>query len=184
MGGPAAVKRIENTILVGIPLIGSAFAFEHIFRDGLSLTDLSAFLIFYLLVGLGTALGLHRYFSHKSFETTPAVALLLGAFGSMAFQVSVLRWVVDHRRHHSHTDEFGDVHSPYVDPWGAERSGLVGLLYAHVGWMFDCTTTDLAVYGAGLEHDRVVMFLTRTHWIWPAVSLCLPYCFGYVVGGN
>src|ERR1700682_6146215 len=93
-GTPAALKRIENSILIGIPLIGSIIATEHIFRCGLSLIDLSAFLIFYLFVGLGTALGLHRYFSHRSFDTTPVIAFLLGAFGSMAFQGSVLRWVV------------------------------------------------------------------------------------------
>jgi stearoyl-CoA desaturase (Delta-9 desaturase) len=182
-GRPAAIKRIENSVLIGVPLIGSAIAIEHIFRCGLSFIDLSAFFIFYLIVGLGTALGLHRYFSHRSFETTPVIAFLLGALGSMAFQGSVVRWVADHRRHHSHTDEFGDVHSPYVDPWGEEKRGLRGLLYAHVGWMFDCTSTDVRVYGAGLEKDPIVVLLTRTHWIWPAVSLALPYCFGLVFGG-
>jgi stearoyl-CoA desaturase (delta-9 desaturase) len=182
-GAPAALKRIENSILIGIPLIGSVTAIEHMMRCGLSSIDLAAFLVFYLFVGLGTALGLHRYFSHKSFDTSPVIAFLLGAFGSMAFQGSVLRWVVDHRRHHSHTDEFGDVHSPYVDPWGEEKGGLRGLLYAHVGWMFDCTTTDVQVYGGGLEKDRLVMFLSRTHWIWLVLSLALPYCFGYVFGG-
>jgi stearoyl-CoA desaturase (Delta-9 desaturase) len=182
-GAPAIVKWIENTLLVGIPLVGSAFAIQHIARHGLTKIDVLSFFLFYLLVGLGVALGLHRYFSHKSFETTPTLAFLLGAFGSMAFQGSIFRWVIDHRRHHSHTDEFGDVHSPYVDPWGEEHGGLSGFLYAHVGWLFDSSTTDAHVYGAGLPQDRLVMFFTRTHWLWPAASLALPYGFGYLLGG-
>ncbi len=182
-GFQALVKRVENTLLVSIPLAGSVLAVAHIWQRGLTWIDITAFLIFYVLVGLGVALGLHRYFSHKSFETTPFVAYALGAFGSMAFQGSILRWVTDHRRHHAHTDEFGDVHSPYVDPWGVETTGWGGLWNAHIGWLFDATTTDARVYGAGLLQDPIVVFFTRTHWIWPAISLALPYSYGYSLGG-
>src|SRR5579872_6075811 len=183
-GIPGLIKRIENTFLVGIPLFGSIVAIHQIARNGITGIDLLSFLLFYLLTGLGVALGLHRYFSHKSFETTPAIAVLLGAFGSMSFQGSIFRWVIDHRRHHAHTDEFGDVHSPHVDPWGDMNGGLSGLLYAHVGWLFDSTTTDAQVYGAGLLHDKLIMFFTRTHWLWPAASLALPWGFGYLLGGS
>jgi stearoyl-CoA desaturase (Delta-9 desaturase) len=182
-GISAVIKRVENAVLVGIPLIGSAFAVRYVAQHGLSWIDLSSFFLFYVLVGLGVALGLHRYFSHKSFETTTALAFLLGALGSMAFQGSIFRWVIDHRRHHAHTDEFGDVHSPQVDPWGNISGGISGLLYAHVGWLFDSTTTDEKMYGAGLRQDRVITFFTRTHWLWPAVSLALPWVFGFLLGG-
>jgi hypothetical protein len=63
-GAPAIVKRIENTLLVGIPLVGSVFAIQHIARHGVTKIDVLSFFMFYLLVGLGVALGLHRYFSH------------------------------------------------------------------------------------------------------------------------
>jgi stearoyl-CoA desaturase (delta-9 desaturase) len=182
-GFPGLVKRIENTLLVGIPFLGSIVAIHQITRNGVTGIDLCSFLLFYLLTGLGVALGLHRYFSHKSFETTAAIAFLLGAFGSMSFQGSIFRWVIDHRRHHAHTDEFGDVHSPHVDPWGDVKNGISGLLYAHVGWLFDSTTTDAQIYGAGLQQDKLVMFFTRTHWLWPAASLALPWGFGYLLGG-
>src|ERR1700743_2312415 len=65
-GRPAVVKRIENAILVGVPLFGSVLAAFHIVGRGLTWIDLSAFVVFYVLVGLGVALGFHRYFFHKS----------------------------------------------------------------------------------------------------------------------
>ena len=34
--------------------------------------------------------------------------------GSMAVQGPVIHWVADHRKHHAHTDEEGDPHSPHV----------------------------------------------------------------------
>jgi stearoyl-CoA desaturase (Delta-9 desaturase) len=173
-GLPGLVKRVENAFLVGIPFLGSIIAIHQIARNGLTVADLLSFFLFYLFTGLGVALGLHRYFSHKSFETTTPIAFLLGAFGSMSFQGSIFRWVIDHRRHHTHTDEFGDVHSPHVDPWGNAKDGTSGLLYAHVGWLFDSTTTDAQVYGVGLQQDKLIMFFTRTHWLWPVASLAFP----------
>jgi stearoyl-CoA desaturase (Delta-9 desaturase) len=182
-GRPAVVKRIENAILVGVPLFGSVLAAFHIVGRGLTWIDLSAFVVFYVLVGLGVALGFHRYFSHKSFETMPALAFLLGALGSMAFQGSVLRWIIDHHRHHAHADASGDVHSPVVDQWGRPTGGIKGLWHAHAGWLFDETTTDPAIYGANVHNQKLVRFFHRTHWLWPILSLALPFAYGYGFGG-
>lgn len=182
-GAPVARKRAENAVLIGVPLAGSVAAVVHVAQHGLTWIDAASFLIFYALVGIGVGLGLHRYFSHRSFETSPAFACLLGILGTMAFQGSVERWVADHRRHHAHTDEIGDVHSPVVDPWGMETPGWRGFWHAHVGWMFDRTATDPAFYGKGLEQDPVVRFLTRTHAVWLMLSLAIPYGFGFAFGG-
>jgi stearoyl-CoA desaturase (delta-9 desaturase) len=182
--GPAILqKRLENTYLIGIPLAGSILAAVWIANRGITLIDVSAFAIFYALTGLGVALGMHRYFTHKSFEAVLPLRLLLGASATMSFQGTILRWVADHRRHHSHSDQQGDVHSPHVDPWGRDVKGLGGLWYAHVGWMFDGTATDLEVFGKDLQQDRLVMFFVRTHWLWLAASLGLPFAYGYALGG-
>jgi stearoyl-CoA desaturase (Delta-9 desaturase) len=183
-GWPFVRKLFENTILIGVPFIGSILAIRHAFIFGLTWIDISAFLVFYSLVGIGVGLGFHRQFTHQSFHVSEFARFMLGAFGSMAFQGSVLRWVVDHRRHHAHTDDGGDTHSPHRDPWGTEIHGLRGFLYSHIGWMFDSTTSDPIVYGKDLLSDPLVMALHRTHWIWPTASLLLPYCYGYVLGGH
>jgi stearoyl-CoA desaturase (delta-9 desaturase) len=183
-GGPAVlIKRVENAALIGIPFAGSVAALVWSAEHGLTVVDVYSFLIFYFLTGLGVALGMHRYFTHRSFKTALPIQLLLGAFATMSFQGSILRWVVDHRRHHAHADVEGDVHSPHMDPWGQEQVGIAGFWYAHVGWMFDGTATDPALFGHDLVDDPVVMFFTRTHWIWLIAALALPYGFGYALGG-
>lgn len=174
---------MENAALIGIPMAGSIAAAFWVAEHGITLLDVASFLLFYVLTGLGVALGMHRYFTHRSFQTVLPVQIFLGAFATMAFQGSILRWVVDHRRHHAHADVEGDVHSPHVDPWGQEQTGLGGFWYAHVGWMFDGTATDPKVFGHDLQSDRLVMFFTRTHWLWLVIALVLPYGFGHALGG-
>ena len=184
VGGPHVLwKRIENSFLIGVPLIGSGFAVHHAFAYGVTAIDVTSFLLFFFLVGLGVSLGLHRLFSHSSFEPRAPIAYFLGAMGTMAFQGSIRRWVADHRRHHAHADQEGDVHSPRADPWGQDIAGWRGFVHAHIGWMFDNTATDMSVYGKGLMEDPVISFFTRTHALWLAASLALPYGFGYLLGG-
>ena len=45
--------------------------------------------------------------------------------GSMAVQGPVIAWVADHRKHHAHTDEEGDPHSPHV----GHGDGILGALH-------------------------------------------------------
>jgi len=132
---------------------------------------------------MGTGVGFHRYFSHKSFQTSPWVAYALGAAGSMSFQSSLLTWVTDHRRHHAQSDNCGDAHSPIVDGHCDHPDSLAGLFHAHIGWMFDSTVTDINVYGRDLARDRVIMFYARTHYLWPVLSLVIPGLIGYAFGG-
>jgi stearoyl-CoA desaturase (delta-9 desaturase) len=182
-GPPVLVKRLQNTALIGLPLAGSVVAIFWIVEHGVSVIDVASFLLFYLLTGLGVALGMHRYFTHHSFETVLPFRIFLGAFATMSFQGSILRWVVDHRRHHAHADAQGDVHSPHVDPWGKDQHGFAGFWYAHVGWMFDGTASDANVFGRDLKADALVMFFTHTHVFWLVAALGLPYLFGYALGG-
>lgn len=183
-GGPAVLqKRVENAFLIGAPLAGSVACPFWFWGHPIGWIEISAFFIGYAVIGLGVGLGMHRYFTHRSFATRPWVAWLLGAAASMACQGSVLRWVVDHRRHHARTDAPGDVHSPYVGLHGKRLSGVRGLMHAHVGWMFDGAATDCRIFGRDLTRDRLIMFFHRPRWLWPAVSLSAPWVWGYVLGG-
>jgi stearoyl-CoA desaturase (delta-9 desaturase) len=73
--------------------------------------------------------------THRSFRTSKPVEYVFAALGSMAVEGPVINWVADHRKHHAHTDEEGDPHSPHVGA-GAGLAGAVrGLLHAHhVTW--------------------------------------------------
>jgi stearoyl-CoA desaturase (Delta-9 desaturase) len=56
-------------------------------------------------------------------------------------------------------------------------------LHAHIGWMFDDTVTDINVFGHDLLRDPVIQFYSRTHYIWPVVSVAVPWLIGYAFGG-
>lgn len=182
-GRAALKKRLDNTFLIGIPFAGSIACLFWFHSHPIHAVEIVTFIAGYFIIGMGTGVGFHRYFSHKSFETRPWVAYLLGAAGSMSFQSSLLTWVTDHRRHHAHTDNCGDNHSPLVDGHCHTDSTLKGLLHAHVGWMFDDTITDVRIYGRDLARDPVIQFYARTHYLWPVISLAVPGLIGYACGG-
>jgi stearoyl-CoA desaturase (delta-9 desaturase) len=182
-GRVALKKRIDNTFLIGIPLLGSVACIVWFCYHPIHWVEVVTFLVGYFIIGMGTGVGFHRYFSHKSFETEPWVAYFLGAAGSMSFQSSLLTWITDHRRHHSHTDHCGDNHSPVVDGHCDHEPGLKGLFHSHIGWMFDDTVTDINIYGRDLARDPVVQFYARTHYVWPVVSIAIPWLIGYAFGG-
>jgi stearoyl-CoA desaturase (delta-9 desaturase) len=176
-------KKVDNIFLIGIPMAGSLACPFWFHYHPIHWVEIVTFVIGYFVIGMGTGVGFHRYFSHKSFQTKPWVAYALGAAGSMSFQSSVLTWVSDHRRHHAHTDNCGDNHSPYVDEHCGASTSLKGLFHAHIGWMFDNTATDQNIYARDLVKDPVIRFYARTHYVWPVVSLAIPWLIGYAFGG-
>jgi stearoyl-CoA desaturase (Delta-9 desaturase) len=182
-GAPALQKRIENLFLIGVPMAGSMLAVVHVAEHGLRWSDIVVFLAFYTWCGLGLSLGFHRLFSHRSYQAHPVLAAILCAGGTMSFQGSPFRWVLDHRRHHAHADKPGDVHSPHVAADGSPLGAVRGFWHAHVGWMFDRWTTDEATYGKGLRGEGVLMLFTRTHLLWLVLSLGLPWSLGFTLGG-
>lgn len=177
-------KRLENAVLIGVPLSGTIISPFWFISHSVTWIGISSLVVMYLITGFGVGLGLHRYFSHRSFVATPALAWFLGCAGSMAFQGSVLRWVADHRRHHAHTDKCGDVHSPHINSHCASVEVVSGLWHAHVGWMFDGIVTDYQVYAKDLLVDQLVVFFHKTYWVWPIVSLALPFCYGFLISGS
>jgi len=72
----------------------------------------------------GMTAGYHRYFSHRSFETSRAFQFLLALAATLAVQKGPLWWAAHHRFHHTNADEPQDIHSPTFR----------GVLWAHMGW--------------------------------------------------
>ena len=182
-GRCALKKKIDNSLLIGVPLIGSVGCLFWFHSHRIHAVEVVTFILGYFIIGMGTGIGFHRYFSHKSFQTSPWVAYILGAAGSMSFQSSLLTWVADHRRHHAQTDHYGDAHSPIVDGHCHDTNSLRGLFHSHIGWMFDDTVTDQNIYGRDLARDPIIRFYARTHYIWPVLSLAIPWLIGYAFGG-
>jgi stearoyl-CoA desaturase (delta-9 desaturase) len=78
----------------------------------------------------------HRYFSHRTFQTSRAVQFVFATIGASCVQRGPLWWAAHHRHHHRVTDTPADPHSP----------GVHGFLWSHVGWFLTPRNfrTDLA----------------------------------------
>ena len=183
-GGPLGIrKRIENAILIGIPTLGTLYALSWGYRAGVSWTTGAVFAVFYLWAGLGLSIGLHRFFTHRSFQCGNGMVVWLALGACFTWQGTILRWVADHRRHHKYHDHAGDVHSPIFTSRGRRLNLLRGLLHAHFAWMFDDTTTDPTVYAPDLLRDPLIMHFVTFYPLYAFLSLALPTAAGYLLGG-
>lgn len=80
-------------------------------------TDFATFISIFLT-------GYHRLWSHRSYNASLPLQIILILAGASAVQGSCFWWARRHRSHHRHTDTD-------LDPYNAER----GLLWTHIGWM-------------------------------------------------
>jgi stearoyl-CoA desaturase (delta-9 desaturase) len=118
--------------------------------------------------------GFHRMLTHRSFRTSKPVEYFFAAAGSMAVQGPVINWVADHRKHHAHTDEEGDPHSPHVGAGKGVNGAFRGLLHAHVGWLLtEHGRADRAKYARDLVEDRGMRIVDKGFVGWVLLGLAL-----------
>ena len=126
------LQRNANLGAVVVPFIAFIVAIVVFWNQAVGWIDLAIMAVMYIGPALGITVGFHRMLTHRAFQTSKPVEYAFAALGSMAVQGPVIAWVADHRKHHAHTDEEGDPHSPHV----GHGSGLKGLFFAHVGWLW------------------------------------------------
>jgi stearoyl-CoA desaturase (delta-9 desaturase) len=172
--------RVANLLAVLLPFLALGAAVVFLWGWGFSWTDFGLLVGMYVLTALGITAGYHRLFTHRSFETYRAVQLLLGALGSMAVQGPLLKWVALHRRHHQHSDEPGDPHSPHLHGRGV--LGLLrGLWHAHLGWVFQPDPPDLDRYVKDLRRSTLLRGVSALFPVWVAAGLLIPAVLGGVI---
>ncbi len=122
----------------------------------------------YVFGTLGINLCFHRLLTHRSFTCPRWVERTLAIIGICCLQEGAGRWVAIHRRHHQHSDDQPDPHSP-----------LVTFFWGHVGWLVvENRDTDsfclLQRYSADLMRQRFYMQLERRlNWLWVYVAHAL-----------
>ncbi len=169
--------RLINLAGVTIPFAGLVVAIVLLWGVAFNWTFLALLGGMYLLTGLGITIGYHRYFTHGSFKTSRPMAALLAIAGSMAVEGPVLQWVAVHRRHHQHSDEHEDPHSPHTHGaglWGTVR----GMWHAHMGWLFLPHPRGLARYVRDLRRDPLVRWMSHLFPVWVLLGLLLPAALG------
>jgi len=148
------VKVINLTGMI-LPFLGLAIAVALLWDRMVGFTELGILGVGYLATGVGVTVGFHRLFTHRSFQTFPAVRYAFAVLGQMAVESDVLTWVADHRKHHQFSDREGDPHSPHAGFGDGAVEALRGLWHAHTGWLFSAAgRADRAKYAKDLMDDR------------------------------
>jgi stearoyl-CoA desaturase (Delta-9 desaturase) len=177
--------KTANLLTVALPPLLIVAAIVVFWNDVVGVHDLLVAGVMYLLTGFGITVGFHRMLTHRSFRTSKPVEYFFAAAGSMAVQGPVINWVADHRKHHAHTDEEGDPHSPHVGAGSGFKGALRGLLHAHVGWlMTEHGRAERAKYARDLVEDRGMRFVDRSFIGWVLLGLALPAALGWLITGS
>lgn len=92
----------------------------------------------------------HRLLSHRTFRTSRALQLVGAVAATASAQRGPLWWAAHHRRHHRHTEEMADAHSPVRH----------GFWWSHLGWFM--TPRNFRT-----DHDRVrdLMRFPELRWL-------------------
>ena len=173
-------ERIANVAGVIVPFAGVLAAILLLWSSWVDLTDLAILAVMYLATALGVTIGFHRLLTHRSFKTHPRLERTFAVLGSLSVQGSVLDWVADHRKHHAHTDQEGDPHSPHV----GEGGGLRGLWHAHTGWLWRTQgQADWKRYARDLYDDPKMRRIGKRFPLIVLASLLIPTLAGFALHG-
>lgn len=162
------LHKASIVVLVTVPLAGvfvaMFFAWQQIFFP----RDLVLLLVIHTLASMGITVGYHRMLTHQGFIAPAWLRTTILICGAMAFEGTPAQWAATHIKHHAHSDEEGDPHSP-----------LEGFWHAHMGWLFAHTNfPEVRTYAPHLLADPVVLFVSRTTPLWMALSLLIPFLLG------
>ncbi len=169
-----------NLALVVIPFAGVVVAIVLLWGIAFNWVHLAILVGMYVATVLGITIGYHRLFSHRSFKTSSPVTVLLAALGSMAVQGPVLNWVADHRKHHQHSDQEHDPHSPHLHGSGF-WSAIKGMVHSHCGWLFQPVPKDRNRYIVDFKNDRVARAMNRLFPLWVIIGLLFPALLGGLI---
>ncbi len=119
------IKSLPIFAVWGVALIGPFFT-------GISWISVGIASVLYVVRMFFVTGFLHRYFSHRSFESPVWFQYVMAVLSCTAVQKGPLWWAYVHRHHHQHSDTPEDAHSTQHHPG---TSVLAGFWWAHAGWI-------------------------------------------------
>jgi stearoyl-CoA desaturase (delta-9 desaturase) len=143
-----------------------SFALSHLALLGLFWVEITwqslvCCAVLYVVRMFGVTAGYHRYFSHRTFQTSRVMQFLLAFLAQTSSQKGVLWWAAHHRHHHKHSDTPQDIHSPVQS----------GFWYSHVGWVLNPNTEETNLQKVrDLAKYPELRFLNK-YWALPVVML-------------
>jgi stearoyl-CoA desaturase (delta-9 desaturase) len=177
--------KILTLIAVLVPPIALAVAICFAWGGYFTITDLCLLLGGYVLTAMGITVGYHRLFTHKSFEASAPVAWFFAVLGSMAVQGPLIWWVTTHRRHHQHSDDLEDPHSPHAGRQKGVVGWVSGFLHSHVGWLFTRGNyTSTQKYAPDVAADPRAQAISRWFPLWVLLGFLIPALIGWAIDGG
>lgn len=174
------IYRRITLITFLIPFVGSLLAIALLRYFPIGSIEIGLLVGMYALTILGIEVGFHRLFSHRAFQTTTPVRVLLAILGSMAAQGGVIFWVAHHRCHHQYTDCPNDPHSPYLhgnSVWGR----LQGFWYSHLGWALEGKIPNSVLFAKDMLNDPAMVRINRLQQVWVLLALVIPAILGGIL---
>ena len=172
-----SLNKLPVIGLIGIPALGVIYALYLAFTGDVSTTDILLCVVGVVLTEYGITAGYHRLVVHKAYDAVAPLKAFILMLGSMAFQGPVVHWASVHTKHHAHSDQEGDPHSPFISSF----------LYAHFEWLLEMNSKDLgeiiAKWGGRYEKDPMISWFSRTFLFWGLLSLLIPAAIGFLAGG-
>jgi stearoyl-CoA desaturase (Delta-9 desaturase) len=159
------------TFFVVTPFLAVIGAIVLLWNHYVFTEDIILLLVMHFCTAIGVTIGYHRMMTHEGFESSSLVRGLFIFLGSMAYGgVSPPdEWAATHIKHHAHSDQEDDPHSP-----------LDGFWHAHMGWLYSLKDPEsVKTYAPHLLKDPVVQFLNK-YWY---VSTLLAFGIPFAVGG-
>jgi fatty-acid desaturase len=159
-------------IWIGALHLGALLAFVPAF---FSWSGLAVCLFLHWLTGgIGICLTYHRLLTHRSFAFRPRwLEYLFTIIGACASEGGPIGWVADHRKHHAHSDEEEDTHTP-----------LRGFFWAHMYWWMtvgddgEHTPEFYQKWSPDLCKDPFHRWIERYHFAFPLLLFALLYAIG------
>jgi len=180
----STAQKVGNMFGVAIPVIAFLASIILLWHKAVGWLDLGVMAALYGVTGLGITVGYHRLLTHRSFQTSKPIQYAFAIFGSMSVQGPVLHWVADHRKHHAHTDEEGDPHSPHLAGKGI-IGAIKGLWHAHVGWLFSLKDrAEPERYARDWLEDRGMRVIDHLFFVWLGLGIALPFAIGFAARGT
>lgn len=178
------IQRRFALATIVVPFLCTIIAIALIPVWGFGSLELNLFLIMFSLNQIGITVGYHRYFAHSAFKANRAVHVVLAVLGSITAQGPLIHWVSYHRRHHQHSDQAGDPHSPYVNEDGDTMGALHGFWHSHLGWMMNSTVTNSIHYAKDILRDPLLVQINRFYLLWVVLAIAFPGLLGGLLSGS
>lgn len=155
--------------LVIVPFLSVLAAVILLWNNYVFLNDIILLIVLYMFTMLGETVGYHRMLTHQAFSAPHWLRCIFLIAGAMSFTGGPMAWTATHLKHHAHSDEEEDPHTP-----------LKGFWYAHLGWLFNHNNflTPNDNYASRLLKDPAALFVHRTRFIWLIMSLLIPFIIG------